>query len=321
LEAEISNIDANIQKKESELMAIVNSSTSTQAQKAEARAQLSSTSAASAINDIKDNVLEDLKSGDYSTAADSVSGIEALVSASPETAKAALKEIFTKLVSDQLMSDGLTTEENSLISDAIDSINDVLADNSDVFLGNDLSQSAILSFVSNYFGSSFSDLDDKNQAAALLGIQSAGVYLNSSQLLETASGLASSMYSKGNPYIFERLKNETTDYISLEKLAECMNYRYVYSDSLKQATLQKGASYYYFDIFSKVVRRENGVETEMKSAAKYQGGVLYIPADFAHSAFNCGFYSVTESQYALIYTYEVETLAEGFGEAILESNE
>jgi hypothetical protein len=312
----IEMLENSIQAKERELTEIINSSTATDAQKADALAQLSSTTAAAAINDIKTQAMEDLSSGDYSTAADAVSGIEALVSVSPETAKAALKEIFTKLVSDQLMSDGLSSEDSSLISDAIDNINDVLADNSDVFLGNNMSQSAVLSLIEDYFGDSFYSLDNEKQTAAVLGIQEIGVYLNSSQLLETAAVLATRMYSSDNPYAFERLKNETMEYIPLENLAKCLNYRYVYSDSLKQATLQKGANYYYFDIFSKNVRREGDAASEMEAATKFQGS-LYVPADYVRTTFNCGFYSVTESQYAIIYTGEIESLGTEFGDVLL----
>jgi hypothetical protein len=318
---QIEDVDNRISVKETELNAIISSSTSTDKEKSDALAQLESTSAASSISEIKDYALEQLADGDYSAAQDAVSGISALVAISPETAKAALKEIYSELVSEQLLSDTLSSEEKSELTAAIEDIQTTLVDNADLFMGNDLNRSQISQLVEQYFGGEFSDLrsNPQAQAAIVQRLEETGEYLNSSVLLQQAYDYAALMYSQGNPYVYQKLKNETAEYVSLENLSECMGYRYIFSDSTKQAILRSNDAYYSFSIFSREVQGENGATKDMGASAMFQNG-LYIPADYVSETFQYECITLIKGDYQLIYTDEIYKLADDFDNALLSAD-
>ena len=300
----LEEINQKIDAQEQYLNSIINSDTASDVNKAKARQQLSGKTASGNIEEYKNNALSAIDEKDFDSVGQNVSAIEAAVSLSPETAKNALKEIYQKLTSVLYLSDTLTQSEKDAVSGQISNIEQITADNSDLFSGNDLNADKIAEIIKAHYGKVFGRLNEKEQAAVTIAVSQYADYINSAQIEQAAASYAGYMYNYNNGYVYETIKDGAVKYVALENLAFVKGYRYVYIDSLKEATLQNGYNFYKFHLFHSTVQRQDGTEVEMNSVSKLKN-TLQIPEDYAYSEFGCYCEYIKGSSYAVIYNAEI----------------
>lgn len=320
LDKQLEEINNQISAKENELNAIIASDTTTQTQKAEAAAQLGSGNASDIVKSLKEQTLSDIQNGQYSELDSDINAIIALVEVSPVAVQSALKEIYQQLATKLFLTDANSTDVKKLLSDAMEKIEALTAENADLFSGNNLSQETVFQIVKEVEGNDFILLSSEAQVVITAVVNEYASYLNSSSLQETAVTMMSMMYSNNNPYIFEKLKNVTQDYVSIKAVSMCTDFRYVYSDNEREATLQRGAEYYKYNAFSTLVERQDNSNGEMSGAAKLQGS-LYIPAEYAEATFSCTTNIIPGSDYGLVYSYKMyEQYGESFYSELVDKS-
>lgn len=305
VDKELEEINQKINEQEEYLNSIINSDTVSDISKAKAREQLSGKTMAGNIENYKTEGLDAISDKDYDLVWQDISAIEAILSFSPETAKNALKEIFQKLAAELYLNDDLDQTEKELVKEEMDSIEEIIAYNSDLFSGNDLNKDKIDKIIRETFGGDFSSISEKNQAIATVAISDYANYINSSELQQVAVSYAANMYSSNNDYVYEAIKDGAVEYIALENLALIKGFRYIYIDSLKEATLQNGYNFYKFHLFSSNVQRQDDAEVEMNSICKLKN-TLQIPEEFAISEFDSYCQYIKSSNYAVVYTVEMK---------------
>lgn len=300
----LEEINNKIDEQEKYLNSIINSDTASEVNKAKAKKQLSGKTMAGNIEEYKDNAISAIEDKDYSLISDNVSAIEAVASFSAETAQNALKEIYQKLTAEYYLSDNLDQSEKDTVKEQLNSIEEIMVNNSDLFSGNDLNADKIAEIIKDTYKENFDNLSDANRAAITIAINMYADYINSAGIQQVAASYAGYMYNYNSDYVYEPIKDGSVYYVALENLALIKGYRYIYMDSLKEATLQDGYNFYKFYLFRSYVERQDGTVIEMDGTAKLKNN-LQIPEDYASSEFGCYCDYINGSSYAIVYTKEI----------------
>lgn len=300
----LEEINNKIDEQEKYLNSIINSDTASEVNKAKAKKQLSGKTMAGNIEEYKDNAISAIEDKDYSLISDNVSAIEAVASFSAETAQNALKEIYQKLTAEYYLSDNLDQSEKDTVKEQLNSIEEIMVNNSDLFSGNDLNADKIAEIIKDTYKENFDNLSDANRAAITIAINMYADYINSAEIQQVAASYAGYMYNYNSDYVYEPIKDGSVYYVALENLALIKGYRYIYMDSLKEATLQDGYNFYKFYLFRSYVERQDGTVIEMDGTAKLKNN-LQIPEDYASSEFDCYCDYINGSSYAIVYTKEI----------------
>lgn len=300
----LEEINNKIDEQEKYLNSIINSDTASEVNKAKAKKQLSGKTMAGNIEEYKDNAISAIEDKDYSLISDNVSAIEAVASFSAETAQNALKEIYQKLTAEYYLSDNLDQSEKDTVKEQLNSIEEIMVNNSDLFSGNDLNADKIAEIIKDTYKENFDNLSDANRAAITIAINMYADYINSAGIQQVAASYAGYMYNYNSDYVYEPIKDGSVYYVALENLALIKGYRYIYMDSLKEATLQDGYNFYKFYLFRSYVERQDGTVIEMDGTAKLKNN-LQIPEDYVSSEFDCYCDYINGSSYAIVYTKEI----------------
>lgn len=160
-------------------------------------------------------------------------------------------------------------------------------------------------------------LDDKQLAVILAGLSrytQQKDFIDGEKAIKQFGNIA---LNQGNGYIFEQLRNQPLEYLPTDQLSKIIGFRYIFNDSQKEATIQRGSQYYKFSAFSTMFQK--GMESkEMNTAAGFQG-VIYIPEDAAQEYFTLTAEYLNDTSYGIILTEEMQELAAMFAEYLLEA--
>lgn len=162
-------------------------------------------------------------------------------------------------------------------------------------------------------------LDEEQMSTALAGLSIYAEQTNADAAEETLKIYGKNAFKDGNDYVYNRLEHEFSEFIPTDKLAKIIGYRYIFNDSQKIVTLQRGSQYYQFEAFSSSVKKGKDYE-EMSMAAGFQG-VIYIPSDAAQGYFGVTSCRLYNTSYGVILTKEMNDLALEFSDYLLEAGE
>lgn len=304
--AEMEAVQKDIDDETAKQTAILNSASSSDADKAKALASLTEGSTAKVIAEVKDNILSAIRTAgsksdadvDSDTALNNMSALSSLATYDPDSAKAALGEIQDAITNS-------SSPDSDVVSELGDMANDLASDMDS--LSDGLTDEQLASLLSDYVGADAS-LADK--AGALIGLSLYAEAAPDKNARKYAVSLATSMYDEGNTYIYTKYNDSTETYVSLFALKDVKEFRYVYDQAHYTVTLTKAAKYYKFTSALATYTTSSDKSKAMTHAAALQTAgrtTLYIHSDDCSSIFNgiTGYY-VPDSTYASIRTPEME---------------
>ncbi len=317
IETKIEAVDMEIKETEDYLNSVLESEYASESEKALAAAGLGDGSTLAALKEMKDSAVEDIKNGNLDGIENALDGIGALASAQPGGAMEALKDIYEELSNQELMNgessqlDELMNQVEEMAMDQIDSVSDGLSE--------DALASLILAFF-NIDGNPEDVVDslaEEEMVIVLVGLSRYSEQYNANAAREVLKIYSKAAFNHGNKYIYEQLQNERFEYVPTDKLAQIINYRYIFNDSQKAVTLQKGSHYYQFEAFSTVAAKGTE-EKEMSNAAGFQG-VIYIPEDITQEFFTVSAEYLDRTTYGAMLTEELNNRALEFFDYLIEA--
>lgn len=161
---------------------------------------------------------------------------------------------------------------------------------------------------------------DQDKAAALLAISWYGDFTKNKAVMQLAASTAHRVYQENIPYLYQRLKGQILEYAPVDSLAVCIGYRYIFHDSGKQATLQRGTRYYQFKAADRQVLKENGTTEDMTHQAQFQT-IIFIEESYLYQTFQCQVEYLSQTDYGIIATEEMIRTAEELYDAMLAKGE
>ena len=316
IETQISAVDKEINETEDYLNSVLNSAHTSDSEKALASAQLGDGSKLAALQNMKDNAIENIKNGNLDGVDNILEGIGAL-----DGAMGALEDIYQELSNQELLGNG-----SSKLDELMNQVEEIAAGQIDHLSGN-LSEDLLANLIQMFFLGELTDGMTLEEAIKLLPEEQIGTMLaglsmytrqtNAPMIEEILEIYSRAAFNSGNKYIYEQLKNEITEYIPTDKLARIAGYRYIFNDSQKIVTLQKGSKYYRFEAFNATLQKGEEL-IEMTNAAGFQN-VIYIPKEIAKEYFEITTEYLYKTTLATALTEEMNRQAQEFADELLEA--
>lgn len=308
----------DIDDKQAELAAVMNSSSSSESDKAKAAAELGEGNSAASLNGIAASAAEKIRDGSTDGLDSAMAAIEAVGELEPEAAQAALAEV--KDAADEMLatdSENIDADALKDISDQADELSRSLADQS-ASAGGAMSRDELLAFLENLLGGSFSELSSEGQAGMVLAVEWYGEHTLDGTIANLAAEYARAMESGGNPYVYGKYKKEISEYVSVKAIGSVLSFRYIFDDTEQTVTLQKKKSYYQF-----VAGQTEYVMTEEQTGAlKKPCGLqntLYITEKDAGTLFSCEAEYIDRAELGIVVTSTLKTDAEEIYNALVEA--
>lgn len=317
IENELLKLEEDINRLEQKLEAILTSETAAEADKAKARAGLQGEFAASEIEDIKEDILDDIENGQYGGIMGNLDGFSALCEISPNLTAAALKEIY-KCAAVKLYLRDEQTDGQSL-NTIMDRIEDLTAETA-TYIKDEPDKEKMKNNIEEFIGEDIFLADESVQAAAVAALCRYAENENSKHAADLAADLASDFYQNNNLYFYLKLKNEAEEFIPLDIAAKCCSYRYIFHEGNKTGILRKGTDYYEYSVFAKTVRMKENKSLEMNTYARYQS-VIYLSSEYMSDTFQISSAYIPDTEYGILMTEEMENLTAQFLEVILNSTD
>lgn len=341
-ENQIAQIDEKIDALNTKLNEIIQSASASEQAKAQAKAQLGSGQVSSQIEEIKSNVKSEIQQSDYANIKDELNTVNGFVETSPELAVSALKDIYTELTSKLYLgnttdgttgnttdgaTDGVTgsasgSGDKSTINDLIATIEDMVSEAA-VYMKEQPNESELTAAIESQAGTSFEKCDEKKQAviiAALLrvGEETSAENSKNTEAVTLAKDYAGISYNEDNMYIFQKYKNEASEFIPLDKIADCCKYRYIYRDGDKTGIIRNGTEFYEYQVFSDVVKMQQEKTEVMNTYARYQS-TIYLPGDYVQNTFAVAVKYLPDTDYGILTTADMEEEISNYIDAFVEN--
>ena len=178
---------------------------------------------------------------------------------------------------------------------------------------------ALLAQLEKLFGKSLDEMSDDELAVAgatvsrlsRMGITPAEslTKLIVNKLVDTKNRFTYMQYSG----------NKSNEYISMETLSRCTDFRYFYDDTKATATMTKGGTVYIFKRGSDEMNKQSdgGDSEKMKLAVVYDG-VVHIGEDDAQTYFQCIAEYCFGTNYAICLTAPKQTKVEDYTKKLQE---
>jgi len=163
------------------------------------------------------------------------------------------------------------------------------------------------------------NLSDEQRATVFAGLSMYAEQTNAKTIKDTLKVYGKNAVMDGSDFVYERLEHELSVFLPTDKLAQIIRYRYIFNDSQKRVTLQRGSQYYQFEAFSSTVKKGTDF-VEMDKAAGFQS-VIYIPKEVAQEYFTVTALNLYNTSYGVILTSEMNDLALEFFDYLLEVQE
>ena len=304
LDAEIEAKQTDIDSLTGDLNSILNSDSSSEADKAKALAGLSDGSASKMLNTLASSITSGIRDGSDTTATENqLAAFSALSSYDPSAASAAVSEIEDALENATELDSELKDEMENTVSEIREKVETASAS------GKDMTTSQLKSLLADYFGSYFgngsSNASEQEMAGALIGLSLFAEDADNSDARALAASLAGKMASDENSYIYQQYSGDTTEYISLRAISRVYSYRYIYDSAHYTVTLSQSHKYYLFTSGKKEYLTTGKAVGTMLNGAGLMG-TLYISSDDGNTIFSCTGYYVPKCDYASVRTSEME---------------
>ncbi|MDE6640505.1 MAG: hypothetical protein K2K63_08275 [Acetatifactor sp.] len=349
-EALIAQADEEISAMEQELNAILTSSSSTAAQKAQAANQAGDNTTLNNINQMKNSALSMIAEGNISGNDSLGNLIDSLASLGAESA---LEEIRDK-AADSGNSQLLKNIDRAIEDSKESSLHDLYGGGSTTGTGAEgsgsggtgsgsggtgsgsggtgsgsggtgnessgavsgLSEGDIRAAIEAVFGDTFDNLSDADKAAVTAALNRIG-QSGSRQAANLAQTYLNQCLTDGNGYIFQKLQGESAEYIPLRLIGLCSGYRYVYSDSRKEVTLTKKSNVCRFTVYSDRMVRQNGSEEKLTTSVKVQN-VPYLAEEDAIACFRCQAEYIDNTDYGVALSEQMQKRFQELVDALQE---
>lgn len=306
LEALIGAKDEDIAAIEDRLNAIINADTTSDADRALAQSALGNGTAASALQDVTDSAIADIRLGDTQGLAESLDGIASMYELNPDAAQEALKKLYKELA---------VLQQEEYMEQIADIMAEHIAVHSDV-----LSSDEIYALLAEILGENFAQLREEDKCSALIAVNWYAGYTGKEDVIRLAGKIAHELHQEKNGYLYGRLEGQVKEYAAIDALAICIGYRYIFEDDAKLATIQKGAKYYKFRAADSQVLREGNQTEEMEQTARFQN-VIHLSEDYIYDKFKCQIEYILQTSYGVIASEKMMQTAEDLFAVMIERGE
>lgn len=335
LEAEAEAKKKDIDDLTRNLTDVLNSSSSSEADKARALAQLGSNSAASMINDLADRIISDIQDGlgdgsesglgdeagndtgsntgdqNLSDLNNALNALEAAGGLDPDAAQGALSQIQNALDSASGLDSGLADK----LASSLDQIGENLADGASGDLSG-LKEDQLLGMLENLLGGSFASASSQDQGAVIVALDRFGNDAPNQNARALAAKLANQAAESGNAYFYKKYTADEKARISLQSVERILNYRYIFDQAHNTATLQKGKRYYLFTVQKDSCQMSGGESKKLSGPAVYSD-VMYLLSEDGKQLFDMSAYYISESIYGTVVTGNMESQIQDFYDQLM----
>ena len=185
--------------------------------------------------------------------------------------------------------------------------------------GNKVDSDALLAQLEALFGKSLDEMSDDELAVA-----GATVSRLSRMGITPAESLTKMIVNKlvdtRNRFTYLQYSaSKSNEYVSMEALSRCTDFRYFYDDTKAIATMTKGATVYIFRRGSDQMYKESeGADPEQMKLAVVYDGVVHIGEEDAQTYFQCIAEYCYGTNYAICLTAPKQTKVEEFTKTLQE---
>lgn len=183
-----------------------------------------------------------------------------------------------------------------------------------------LTEEELLDYIEMETERIFDDLNDAQKAAAIAALYHIGQSGN-----KTAAAMAKNLLSEGvraqNPWLYQKLKKEATEYLPLRLIADSTGYRYIFSDSKTEVTLSKKLEVYHFTIYSEEISLKDGEIETLVATVKVQDEEPYLSEADAIQYFACEAEYIENTNYGICLGPKVKEQMEAILKTVWEGAE
>ncbi|MDD7641530.1 MAG: hypothetical protein PUK75_03450 [bacterium] len=182
-----------------------------------------------------------------------------------------------------------------------------------------MSEMALLNAIEQVLGGSFDELDAEGKVAAATALDWLYDDYSNVNAKALAKQFITKCMSQRSPYVYTQLSGHSeAQYIPLSTIGNrsISSYRYVYSDSRREATMTYGAKSYQFRVGANVVTLTDGTEQEIKKYKVEFQNTPYIDEDTAKTYFDCEAEYIVDTRYGACLTKKVKEKADSLYEAL-----
>lgn len=302
----IEDLDRQIDELEQDYLDVLKSDIATESEKAIAKANISASTAGGLAYDMSTDIASDIQDGNLDTVGSGIDALLALIDKAPSAVTGALARIKDALALSSEATDDLKSKVNSAIDEG----------NKKIAASKSLSTDDINDLLRDILGADFKNLSNDKQAAAVVAIEQYAEVSGNSNALEMAGSLADSMKLKNNPYVFAKYTASYNEFVAVRSLANCMGYRYIFTNGHSIVTIQKKNKFYEFKIGELQVTKPSGESDTLFEAPGLQTW-LYIPESYLESEFNSHVEYINKSSVGVLYTYLQDPIITEIYEALL----
>ena len=174
--------------------------------------------------------------------------------------------------------------------------------------------------IEETLGAPFEELDHSRKAAVVAALNRMGRSGNAAAA-QMAGTWLNTCVRENNKYIFRKLKGEAEKYLTLNVIAACTGYRYVYSDSETEVTLSKKLSVYRFCVYKDEVQLIDDVTEKLEGSVKIQDGSPYLGETDAGLYFNCEAEYIDQTEYGVCLGPKEQGVVKSILDAAQEGDE
>lgn len=322
IKTEMEASQKNMDRLAAELSAVLNDENSSEAEKAQAAASLGEKNTAALLISMADDLTEAIRGADSETSAtdlqNQMTALTAAATLNPEAAKAALQQVQEALENAAELSKELKEELSEEVEEALETAKTAAETTAAVGTAGQTQTSLetlLDSVLTDLFGGGFSELSEKQQAAAMIAMEWYGEREEQEAALQLAATLAEQANEQKNPYLYRQYTDRTGDYLSLQALGLVSGYRYIFDDAHVTVTLQKGKRYYRFTVSRLTCETAEDTEREL-SAKPVWAQSMYLSGTDSRQIFDTEAENFEKTALGAVGTPEVEALAEDIYEEL-----
>lgn len=269
------------------------------------------------INDLKEQIVEDVKANDFKNVASEMKSMEDMAQKNKEAVKDALGEMIGDI--EDIISDNNSADEASTDGPITKLAEQASALKEDTDNKNQVTQGMLEKILGDYLEEDFMSLSQKEQVVVLNAVKKYADFSNASSAKKLMRNLTEKMYNSDNPYVYPKYNGDKGEFVATNAIERCLGYRYIYNNNNKTVVLSKKGDYYTFKEYDMEVSHGDAIET-MQKAAGFQS-VIYVVEDYTMKAFGCSAEYVSNSDYAYLITEEIDTASDEVFSVLVEMGE
>lgn len=269
------------------------------------------------INDLKEQIVEDVKANDFKNVASEMKSMEDMAQKNKEAVKDALGEMIGDI--EDIISDNNSADEASTDGPITKLAEQASALKEDTDNKNQVTQGMLEKILGDYLEEDFMSLSQKEQIVVLNAVKKYADFSNASSAKKLMRNLTEKMYNSDNPYVYPKYNGDKGEFVATNAIERCLGYRYIYNNNNKTVVLSKKGDYYTFKEYDMEVSHGDAIET-MQKAAGFQS-VIYVVEDYTMKAFGCSAEYVSNSDYAYLITEEIDTASDEVFSVLVEMGE